>query len=58
MTQPRIVPFEAVDKPEPGMLYSDRLGPWFDSGGSEMILVGTEAVEARGVPEVDHGHDQ
>ena len=27
------------------MLYSDRLGPWFDLDGSEIIPVGTEAVE-------------
>jgi hypothetical protein len=45
MTQRRIVPFDAVDQPEPGMLYSDRLGPWFDLDGSEIIPVGTEAVE-------------
>ena len=45
MTQQRILPFDAVDEPEPGMLYSDRLGPWFDLDGSEIIPVGTEAVE-------------
>jgi hypothetical protein len=45
MTQPQVVPFDAVDEPEPGMLYSDRLGPWFDLDGSEIIPVGTEAVE-------------
>jgi hypothetical protein len=45
MTQRRVVPFDAVDEPEPGMLYSDRLGPWFDLDGSEIIPVGTEAVE-------------
>jgi hypothetical protein len=37
--------FDAVDEPEPGMLYSDRLGPWFDLDGAEIIPVGTEAVE-------------
>jgi hypothetical protein len=45
MTQRRVVPFDAVDQPEPGMLYSDRLGPWFDLDGSQIIPVGTEAVE-------------
>ena len=45
MTQRRVVPFDAVDQPEPGMLYSDRLGPWFDLDGSEIIPVSTEAVE-------------
>jgi hypothetical protein len=45
MTQPRIVHFDAVGDPEPGMLYSDRLGPWFDLDGTEIIPVGTEAVE-------------
>jgi hypothetical protein len=27
------------------MLYSDRFGPWFDLDGSEVIPLGTEAVE-------------
>ena len=45
MTQQRLVPFDAVGEPEPGMLYSDRLGPWFDLDGSEIIPVGSEAVE-------------
>jgi hypothetical protein len=34
-----------VDQPEPGMRSSDRLGPWFDLDGSEIIPLGTEAVE-------------
>jgi hypothetical protein len=45
MTQRRVVSFDAVDEPVPGVLYSDRLGPWFDLDGSEIIPVGTEAVE-------------
>src|SRR5215218_5380541 len=45
MTQRRVVPFDAVDQPEPGMRSSDRLGPWFDLDGSEIIPLGTEAVE-------------
>jgi hypothetical protein len=45
MTPRQVVPFDAVDEPEPGMLYSDRLGPWFDLDGSEIIPVATEAVE-------------
>jgi hypothetical protein len=45
MTQRQVVPFDAVDELEPGMLYSDRLGPWFDLDGSEIIPVATEAVE-------------
>jgi hypothetical protein len=45
MIQKRIVPFDAVDEPETGMLYSDRLGPWFDQEGREIIPAGTEAIE-------------
>jgi hypothetical protein len=45
MTQRRVVSFDEVNEPEPGMLYSDRLGPWFGLDGSEIIPVGTEAVE-------------
>ena len=46
MTQRQVVPFDAVDEPEPGMLYSDRLGPWFDLDGSEIIPVGTRPSSA------------
>lgn len=40
-----LVRFDDVDEPEPGMRYVDRLGPWFDGSGTEIIPVGTEAVE-------------
>jgi hypothetical protein len=40
-----VVPFDAVGQPESGMPYSDRFGPWFDLDGSEIIPLGTEAVE-------------
>ncbi len=40
MTQHRILPFDAVDEPEPGMLYSDRLGPWVRLGRQDGQLPG------------------
>ncbi len=45
MTHRRVVPIDAVDQPEPGMLDGDRLGPWFDLDGSELMPLGTEADE-------------
>lgn len=40
-----LVDYDDVVEPEPGMRYRDRLGPWFDGAGTEIIPVGTEAVD-------------
>ncbi len=40
-----LVDYDDVDEPQPGIHYRDRLGPWFDGDGTEIIPVGTEAVD-------------
>jgi hypothetical protein len=41
----RLVRFDEVAGADPDILYRDRVGPWWDIDGDEIIPVGTEAVE-------------
>jgi hypothetical protein len=43
-SQYRLVPW--TDEAAPGMLFIDRVGPWFDEDGSEIVLPCSEAFEA------------